>query len=121
MEGIRGPGFPWDCPEIVSELVVSQSDWWKSENRKKKVDSQDENQMAKEQSRIEEESLSNWNKILCAQRPSQNAGKHRSMASAGLSFIWGSSAFQHPVEIPEYALPRFWQGGLWSRDQAKYN
>lgn len=57
MQGIMGPGFPRDCPETVPEVVVNQS---KAESRKKKdVDSQDENQMAKEQSRIEEGSMSN--------------------------------------------------------------
>lgn len=58
MKGIRGPGFPLDCPETVPEVVVNQS---KAESRKKKkeADSQDENQMATEQSRIEEGSMSN--------------------------------------------------------------
>lgn len=74
MEGIRGPGFPWDCLETVPELIVNQSkaEWLVEVSRaKKEVDSQNENQMAKGQWRIEEGSMRNWNKGLCAQRPRQ--------------------------------------------------
>ena len=114
MEGIRDPGFPRDCLETVPELIVNQSkaEWLVGvREQRKDVDSQNENQMATARSRTEE---GQWviEARACVHRgpDRQHPAKHRSMASARLSFLQGSSFFHVPLEVLEDSLPTFWQG-----------